>query len=603
MGSCLIVSEGNSRAKPTTLDRRPKYPSSEEESPSTYTPDGAEPAKHNPKLSPSEDNRYKEGVPENWNYKNRGKDLQRSKQRKFGKLDVESTEGKESRKRQQKLNSRNKCPANLQSLGRDPTFDFVDEDHHLHPNVMWLFKKKRVLGQGASCEVAHVVRKEDGREFAMKIMKRDDKWNPMLFRQEYELLTQLEHPNILKYKDCYMDQKNFYICTELCKGGELFDKIKEMKKFTEVEAADVVRIIVSAIAHCHQKDIVHRDLKPENIVFRTQAQKDLVIIDFGDAKVIEDDQDYEDFVGTAFYLSPECIRKRKGWELKKSDMWTIGVITYVLLTGRPPFHGRNNKEILKKILRAKLMWPKNCKISRNAKEFILGLINRQPSNRFSAQQALQHKWLRGEASTVILGSELQQSISNYSKASKLKKVLVRMLGNEMTRDDKTLIRYQFDQIDVDGKGVININDLTNFLLKQGGSRDEANAKASHIMSQIDGNNDGLVSIEEFKNAKLSRKIGNDENLLRKQFRRIDEDNDGFITYYELSKLFNGTLERAFIESMIKEIDENNDGKISYDEFVKAMKHGALENAFTSRPHIVKEMTAKMRQELMEEVDI
>jgi len=216
---------------------------------------------------------------------------------------------------------------------------------------MPLFSEGKILGIGASSKVVQMTRKSDGAKFAVKILKRDDWENTILFRQEYELLTQLKHPNILTFEDCYMDRENFYICTTLCKGGELFDKIREIRTFTEVEAARVMKVIISAIAYCHAKDIVHRDLKPENIVFRDEAQKELVIIDFGEAIQIDDYKKYEDFVGTAFWLAPECVRNRRGWELKKSDMWTIGIITFQLLTGRLPFHGRDIQEILRKILR------------------------------------------------------------------------------------------------------------------------------------------------------------------------------------------------------------------------------------------------------------
>jgi len=486
-----------------------------------------------------------------------------------------------------------KLPDGVQAAGRDKIYEFVEPDHNLFPDAMAVFKKEKVLGQGASCEVAHVVRTADKSEFAMKIMKRDDKWNPMLFRQEYELLTLLDHPNIVKYCDCYMDPKFFYICTELCKGGELFDKIKEMKKFKEVEAAEIVRTIISAIYHCHSKNIVHRDLKPENIVFKTSKKKELVIIDFGDAKTIDEDADYEDFVGTAFYLAPECIRKRKGWELKKSDMWTIGVITYVLLTGRPPFYGRDNKEILRKILRAKVIWPKRSKLSNVAKDFVLSLVKKDPKDRSSAEQALQHKWLTGGAGTEDLGMQLIQSLANYHEASKLKKVLVRMLANDMSRDDHDLLQDQFNKIDVDNDGTINMKDLTRYLQDQGETKQNAEMRASQIIQQVDQNKDGNIDIQEFKNAKLARKIGADDKLIRRQFQRIDEDNNGFITHEELSKLFNWTLTEKLIKNMIKEIDENNDGKISYQEFVKAMKHGAFE----TRKHITKEMTKRIRDEL------
>jgi len=222
-------------------------------------------------------------------------------------------------------------------------------------------------------------------------------------------------------------------------------------------------------------------------------------------------------------------------------------------------------------------WPDNRNISISAKEFILGLITKEPGDRFSALQALKHKWLTGEAATENLGSELLQNISNYSEACKLKKMLVRMLSDNMTRDDHEIMRTQFDQIDLDGNGMVDIKDLTNFLSNQGRSRSDAEARATYFISQVDQNNDGVVFFEEFKDAKLACKIGNDEKLLRKHFQLIDADNNGFITHDELSKLFNWTLTTDVIENMIKEVDESNDGKICYQEFVKAMRHGALKD--------------------------
>merc|ERR1719233_2190866 len=179
-------------------------------------------------------------------------------------------------------------------------------------------------------------------------------------------------------------------------------------------------------------------------------------------------------------------------------------------------------------------------------------------------------------------------------------VLVRMLANEMTNDDHQMLKDQFDQIDLDKNGEICLDDLTKYLHKQGGTKEEAESRASHIIATVDQNKDGVVTIDEFKNAKLARMIGNDEKLLKKQFRRIDEDRNGYITHDELSKLFNWTLTTELIQNMIKEIDENNDGKISYKEFVKAMKHGAMEKALSARKHITKEMTTKIKQELLEE---
>jgi len=493
-------------------------------------------------------------------------------------------------------------PVGITSAGHDPEFEFVQDDHHLYPTVMPLFVKERVLGQGASSEVAKVVRKSDGKAFAMKIMSRNDKWNPILFRQEWKLLSMLEHPNILRSRDCYMDKDNFYICTDLCKGGELFDKIKEMKRFAEVEAADIIETILSAIAHCHSKNIVHRDLKPENILFRTRATKDLIIIDFGDAKIIEDEGLYDDFVGTAFYLAPECIRNRKGWELKKTDIWTIGIIAYVMLTGRPPFYGRDNRAILRKILRAKINWKtrKRCKISSSAKHFVEWLLMKDPKERPTADQALQHRWLKGNAATEDLGIELLNNISEYSKATRLKKVLVRVFANEMTEQDHLALKEEFDLMDRSGNGEVDVNDLTEFILKKGGTRVgrvEAHERACAIIDHPDRSGNGVLRVEEWKNVQIAAKMRTDEDLLKKQFERIDHNNDGFITHDKLAMLFNCSITKELVGSMIKEIDHDNDGKISYKEFIQAMKDGSLKKALTTRTPFTKKMTERLLLEV------
>lgn len=278
-------------------------------------------------------------------------------------------------------------------------FEFVPEECFVQ-SIWKHFKEVKVLGRGASCSVSLVNKKEGNESFALKIMKKDDKWNPILFRQEYEILSSLNHGSILRYREAWIDNKNFYIGTELCMGGELFDRIKALKHFEEKVAAQAMRQVLSAMEHCHTKNIVHRDLKPENIVYSDDKYDTLVIIDFGDAKVVEDDTIYDDFVGTAFYLAPECVRNRRGWELKASDLWTMGVIAYVILTGRPPFWGRDNREILRRILKGKLTFPRTIKLTKTCREFISRLIRHDPKKRMSASEALKHPWIQGEGAEV-----------------------------------------------------------------------------------------------------------------------------------------------------------------------------------------------------------
>lgn len=495
-------------------------------------------------------------------------------------------------------------PKKSSGKGVDENFPFVPGDHNVN-NAWSLFTKKNTLGKGASCEVSHVVRKEDKIHFAMKQMERDDKWNPILFAQEVDLLTSLDHPNILRYRDCYMDNKNFYVCTELCTGGELFDKIKSVKKFTEKDAAKILRTIIDAMAHCHAKNIVHRDLKPENIVYRTEKQEDLVIIDFGDAKKIKDETTYEDFVGTAFYLAPECTRNRTGWELKASDMWTIGVIAYVLMTGRPPFYGRGNKEILKKIVRCKLTFPSNVKLSGEALSFITSLIKKETSERLTAEEALKHRFLQGDAPDKEISSHVLKQLGNYQSQCKLKKVLVRMLANQMTDDDHHQISKAFEELDKDGNGYVDVAELTEYIAKRSTiqiPRAEAERRASEYIKSLDQDGDGQISKEEFTDGRLSKKI-QEENEIQKHFSEIDKDGDGFITQGELATLFNNTLSKHLIEAMIEEIDTDNDGKISFQEFRVAMQMGNIDgvSALSPRPAIQDEMNKKWIKNLHDEI--
>lgn len=294
----------------------------------------------------------------------------------------------------------------------------------------------KVLGSGASCRVIRCtfVRKQgtkrmkeefkDKHACAIKEMKRKDEFNPQSFVKEIAILHLLNgHPNLLVFENAYMDKKNYYIQTGLLKGGELFDRIHKMKKFDEKMASQHIIRVLDAILWCHQRKIVHRDLKPENMVYsqKSGGPESLVVIDFGDAKLVEENEMYEEFVGTAFYLPPEIVRARKGTEMKKSDVWSIGVITYVLLTGRPPFWGNSNKEILKKIIKGKVQFPKSAKLSATAKHFVLNLVQKRIEKRFGILQALDHPFIKNHNKDIIDEVYKRHNIKKTKKKSSKRK--------------------------------------------------------------------------------------------------------------------------------------------------------------------------------------
>ena len=432
----------------------------------------------------------------------------------------------------------------------------------------------------------------------MKELIRADEWNPMLFTKEIQILSVLsDHAHILNYKEAYINSTHFYLCTDLCSGGELFDKVKKLKHFSEKQCAEVMTSILTAIQYIHSKKIVHRDLKPENIVFKSnERDAEITIIDFGDAEQVKGDQHiYTDFVGTPFYLAPESVRHRCGWELYKSDMWSIGVIAYVLLTGRPPFGGRNNREILAKILKSRVHWPSNIRLSQAAKSFIHELLQKDPRKRMSATEALNHKWIRKEAvlNNRHLGDALIKSLAKFQSACRLKKLIVTAIVKDMSEEDKQVIARAFHELDVNGDGYLTKGELKKYLLATGAlNRNAASLRADQLINGMDMDGDGQIDLNEWLHGKTAEKLASDRKLIDMQFEKIlsasaesVNDDDDFkgsdavppmderqtITTDLIHKSFADIVSEEELKEIIDEIDENNDGVVDLEEFRNAMK--------------------------------
>lgn len=170
-------------------------------------------------------------------------------------------------------------------------------------------------------------------------------------RYEIDILKNLTHPNILRLFEVFEDKKNIYLVTEYCQGGELFDEIINRGKFEEKDAANIIKQVLSAISYCHNQNVCHRDLKPENILIDDKDRNTIKLIDFGTSQVFGGDEKMQLVLGTAYYIAPEVL---EGNYDEKCDIWSIGVILYILLSGTPPFPGANDEEIMAKVKKGKL---------------------------------------------------------------------------------------------------------------------------------------------------------------------------------------------------------------------------------------------------------
>jgi calcium-dependent protein kinase len=202
-----------------------------------------------------------------------------------------------------------------------------------------------MLGQGAFGEVRKCINRHTKVIRAVKLIKKEsmNKEEEESFKHEITILKKLDHPNILKLYEVFEDEKRYYLVTELCKGGELFDEIVTKVCFSEKEAAAIIQQILQAVAYCHDLGIVHRDLKPENVLIDKELNNTLKIIDFGTSTIYDKSSGpLKTTHGTSYYIAPEVLNKRYD---DRCDVWSIGVILYILLSGKPPFDGDNDEEI------------------------------------------------------------------------------------------------------------------------------------------------------------------------------------------------------------------------------------------------------------------
>ncbi|KAF2288523.1 hypothetical protein P3X46_008793 [Hevea brasiliensis] len=396
-------------------------------------------------------------------------------------------------------------------------------------------------------------------------------------RREVAIMKHLpKNSSIVSLKEACEDDNAVHLVMELCEGGELFDRIVARGHYTERAAAAVTRTIVEVVQLCHKHGVIHRDLKPENFLFANKKENSpLKAIDFGLSIFFKPGERFSEIVGSPYYMAPEVLKRNYGPEI---DIWSAGVILYILLCGVPPFWAESEQGVAQAILRGIIdfkrdPWPN---ISESAKSLVKQMLEPDPKLRLTAKQVLEHPWLQNakKAPNVPLGDVVKSRLKQFSMMNRFKRKALRVIADFLSIEEVEDIKEMFRKMDTDNDGIVSIEELKAGL--RNFNSQLAESEVQMLIEAVDANGKGTLDYGEFVAVSLHlQRMANDEHL-RKAFSCFDKDGNGYIEPDELrdALMEDGADDFTNVANDIfQEVDTDKDGKISYDEFVAMMKTG------------------------------
>jgi calcium-dependent protein kinase len=307
------------------------------------------------------------------------------------------------------------------------------------------------------------------------------------------------------------------------------------------------------------------------------------IADFGTSKLVEKGHVQRKLVGSSYYIAPEVLKKHYD---EKCDLWSCGVIMYILLSGRPPFGGDNDKEIMDKVIIGKydLETSPFDKLSSSGKDLIQKLLMIEPNKRLSAEQALAHPWFKENKSKELFNKikdestikKMIQNLKAYKRDSIIQETaLAYLVHNFPQMKDVVNACKLFNQMDVDGDGKINKKEFLKGLQNKISS-DTLKSDVDTIFKNIDMDNNGYIEYEEFVRAAVNKEHFIDRRVIQFAFKYFDKDDSGEITFDEIEAVFKESVAdksnvHESLKKIIDEVDTNGDGIISFQEFADIMR--------------------------------
>jgi len=451
------------------------------------------------------------------------------------------------------------------------------------------YQKISLVGIGGFGSVMKVLHTLTGEYRAMKIIKRSESTLEGSILDEIKILKTLDHPNIIKIYEFFQDEKNLYLITEYCDGGDLFTLLTRGGQlnsfFTERIIRSIMRQVFSALVYLHSKNIIHGDIKLENILVDSEnlssftkgnsTSLEIKLIDFGCSRKMTTEFKLTELLeGTIYYIAPEVIEYGKIH--KKNDLWSCGVLLYILMTGNPPFNGKDDEETYNLIKNGKFTIPKNFydTASKEVIDLIYQLLEPDMDIRIDAKLALRHKWFKFQTKLQVdlnLKSKVLSNLKNLKTEYKFQQAVQTFIAhNCISKEELKNIRKIFKYLDANGDGRISKEELKKGFKDSKDSITMGDLDLNIIMTIIDHDNSSFIEYEEFLQASIDKKKLLSEENLKQAFSNFDLDGNGNISADEIRSIIGKDIpEEVFVE-VLNEVGLSIDSQLNFEDFNKIM---------------------------------
>uniref|UniRef100_A0A6U1ZVH7 Uncharacterized protein n=1 Tax=Trieres chinensis TaxID=1514140 RepID=A0A6U1ZVH7_TRICV len=406
-------------------------------------------------------------------------------------------------------------------------------------------------------------------QYALKSIHFDRVRDPTFLsemKNEIDLLKRLDHPNVVRAVETFDYKSQIFMVLELCSGGDLHSR----DPYNENDACRIICSVLNAVEYMHGRYVTHRDLKYENIMFTSnRPDADVKIIDFGLSEKYgkSDPNSRKGGVGTIFTMAPEAFSGNYEF---KSDVWSVGVIAFMLLSSQIPFYAKDKPKVVRKILTCRYRMKEKAwkNVSDAARDFVKSLLKVDPETHPSAIFALQDPWLEfvlqeGATAPEDVLRNIQKSMCKYAGYSTLKKLALMVVSHKSTSKEIGSLGKAFHQFDANRDGFITFEEFEEGLGVDCGYDLEELMEMFHG-ADLDGT--GVLHYTEFLAATIEARGVIGRERLAEAFDRLDSDDSGYISTENLREIL-GHLPNDLIDEIIEEADLNNDHQISYDEFL------------------------------------